>query len=208
METHDLNNIQPPPEHVLASLPESVRIYLQQLTFLTQQLMTRVRELEAQLSKNSSNSSKPPSSDGLKKPPRTTSQRGKSGKKPGGQPGHEGKTLEPVDVPDRVIVHSPGACAGCGHCLEQTAGACVEKRQVFDLPEPKVEVTEHRVEAKICPCCGGVSKGVFPENVAAPTQYGERVQALAVYFAHQHFLPFDRLTQIFEYRFPQRLVPT
>lgn len=66
VETPDLNNLQAPPEHVLASLPESVRVYLQQLTLLTQQLMARVRDLEARLSKNSSNSGKPPSSDGLK----------------------------------------------------------------------------------------------------------------------------------------------
>lgn len=76
-------------------------------------------------------------------------------------------------------------------------GAVVNKRQVFDLPEPKVEVTEHRVEKKTCPCCGEISKGCFPENIKGPVQYGERVQALAAYFAHQHFLPFDRLAQMF-----------
>ena len=165
---------------------------------LIQQLMARVQELEAQIAKNSSNSGKPPSSDGLKKPPKTTSQRGKSGRKPGGQNGHQGRTLEQVDVPNHIVTYSPAACDGCGHSLTEVEEVSTEKRQVFDLPEPKVEVTEHRAEAKICPCCGGISKGKFPENVTAPVQYGERVQALAAYFAHQHFLPFDRLSQMFK----------
>jgi transposase len=160
--------------------------------------MQRVQDLEAQIAKNSSNSGKPPSSDGLKKPPKTTSQRGKSGRKPGGQNGHQGRTLEQVDKPDHVVTYSPAACEGCGHSLLDVEGASVETRQVFDLPEPKVEVTEHRIELKICPCCGGAAKGEFPENVTAPVQYGERVQALAAYFAHQHFLPFERLSQMFE----------
>lgn len=161
-------------------------------------LMDRVKQLEAQLAKNSSNSSKPPSSDGLKKPPKTASQRGTSGKKPGGQKGHKGRTLEQVKVPDHVVTHLPGECGGCGLSLQEVIGNLVERRQVFELPEPKVEVTEHRIEEKTCPCCSSISKGYFPKNVTAPVQYGERIQALAVYFTHQHFLPSDRLSQMFQ----------
>jgi len=204
MTISDDINSQGLPEFVLECLPEPVRAYIQFLearlekqAAIIEQLMAQVRELEGRLAKNSSNSSKPPGSDGLGKGPKTSSQRGSSGKKPGGQPGHQGRTLEQVDAPDHVVTHSPAACA-CGHSLNEVEGASVERRQVFDLPEPKVEITEHRVEAKICPCCGEVSKGVFPENIVAPVQYGERVQALSVYFAHQHFLPFDRLAQMFE----------
>lgn len=211
MTSSDGENPKSLPEFVLASLPEPVRAYIQFLearlekqaaviekqAAIIEQLMAQVRELEGRLAKNSSNSNKPPGSDGLGKGARTASLRGKSGKKPGGQPGHTGRTLEQVDAPDHVVTHSPAACA-CGQSLSEVEGASVERRQVFDLPEPKVEVTEHRVEAKVCPCCGEVSKGVFPDNVVAPVQYGERVQALAVYFAHQHFLPFDRLAQMFE----------
>jgi len=171
------------------------------------ELMVRVQELEAQIAKNSSNSGKPPSSDGFKKPPKTKSQRGKSGRNPGGQNGHTGKTLEQVNNPDRVVTHSPTACEGCGYSLEEVAEVSTIKRQVFDLPKPKVEVTEHRAETKICPCCGKVLKGEFPKNVIAPTQYGERVQALTTYFAHQHFLPFDRLAQMFEDIFGIRISP-
>jgi len=179
------------------SWPESAKIYVGQLTILVHQLMAQVRELEGRLAKNSSNSSKPPGSDGLGKRPKTSSQRSKSGKKPGGQPGHQGRTLEQVDASDHVVTHSPAACA-CGQSLNQVKGASAERRQVFDLPEPKVEVTEHRFEAEICPCCGEVSKGVFPDNIVLPVQYGERVQAISVYFAHQYFLPFDSLAQMFE----------
>lgn len=189
----------------LNSLPQWAQELIQQLIARNRELdarvrelEARVRELEAQIAKNSSNSGKPPSSDGLKKPLKTKSQRGKSGWKPGGQNGHQGRTLKQVDTPDHIVTHAPPTCEGCGHSLANVEGTSVERRQVFDLPEPKVEITEHRIEAKICPCCGGCAKGAFPDNVAAPVQYGERVQALAAYFSHQHFLPFDRLSQMFE----------
>lgn len=77
-------------------------------------------------------------------------------------------------------------------------GACAEKRQVFDIPQPKIEVTEHQALQKQCPCCGELNRGVFPQNIRGPVQYGERVQALTAYFAHQHFIPVDRVCQIFE----------
>lgn len=181
----------------LDSLPQWAQTLIHQLTNQVQQLTSRVQELEAQIAKNSSNSGKPPSSDGLKKPPKTQSQRVKSGKKQGGQNGHLGKTLEQVDNPDQIITYAPAECL-CGQSLEGVEGASMAKRQVFDLPKPKVEVTEHRTEAKVCPCCGEISKGKFPENVKAPVQYGQRVQALTAYFGHQHFLPSDRLSQMFE----------
>ena len=180
---------------------------IQQQEARIQQLEMKIHELEARLSKNSSNSSKPPSSDGLKKPPKTTSQRGKSGKKPGGQNGHKGTTLNQVANPDHVVTHSPESCHGCGHNLTGVEGADFEKRQVFEIPQPKIEVTEHRAEIKKCPCCGGISKGSFPENISAPVQYGERVQALVAYFSSQHLLPVDRLCQIFEDVFEIPLSP-
>lgn len=182
----------------LNSLPQWAQDFIRELIARVQEQDVRIRELEAQVAKNSSNSSKPPSGDGLKKPPKTRSQRGKSGRKPGGQNGRAGKTLEQVGNPDHIVTHSPAACEGCGHSLDEVEGVSTAKRQVFDLPEPKIEVTEHRTEAKVCPCCGEISKGEFPENVTAPALYRERIQALAAYFAHQHFLPFDRLAQMFE----------
>ena len=122
-------------------------------------LTARVDYLEGKLAKNSSNSGKPPASDGLKKPPKTKSQREKSGKKVGGQKGHEGKTLKQVANPDKVITHSPDECMGCQASLNGVEGVCIEKRQVFDLPKPEHEVAEHQLIAKACPCCQEISKG-------------------------------------------------
>ncbi|MBF5060272.1 hypothetical protein NEPTK9_001805 [Candidatus Neptunochlamydia vexilliferae] len=103
-----------------------------------------------------------------------------------------------VENPDVVVTHAPTTCHGCGSDLSEIDGACVEKRQAFDIPKPVVEVTEHQVEEKKCPCCGEVSRGIFPDGIKGPVQYGERIRALAVYFAHQHFIPANRLCQVFE----------
>ena len=204
MNSNTISSIPPLSGEIFDSLPPLVCTYIrclekiisQQQTQI-QQLQTRVSDLESKIAKNSSNSGKPPSSDGLKKPPKTKSQREKSGKKPGGQNGHLGRTLKQIKAPDYIETHSPRSCTSCGHSLDTVKGSSINKRQVFDIPEPKVEVTEHRIEGKICPCCGEVSKGLFPDNVTAPVQYGERIQALSAYFEHQHFLPFDRLSQMF-----------
>lgn len=195
---------------VFDSLPESIRsyirylettiqqqqIHIQQQQVRIQQLEARVHELEARLSKNSSNSSKPPGSDGLKKKPKSL--RGKSDKKPGAQEGHVGKGLAQVGNPDLIVTYAPTNCHGCSLNLSQMDGVCAEKRQVFDIPQPKIEVIEHQALEKQCPCCGKLNRGVFPENIRGPVQYGERVQALTAYFAHQHFIPVDRVCQIFE----------
>src|SRR5271156_6138821 len=183
--------------------PKSIRSYIRYLENVIQrqqvqiqQLQVRVHELEARVSKDSSNSSKPPSSDGLKRKPKSL--RGRSGKKPGAQQGHTGKGLTQVENPDIIVTHAPTSCHGCGSNLGQVEGACAEKRQVFDIPQPKIEVIEHQALEKQCPCCGELNRGVFPENIRGPVQYGERVQALTAYFAHQHFIPVDRVCQIFE----------
>ena len=202
------------------TLPEAVRsyirylekivhqqqIHIQQQQTRIQQLEVRVHELEARLSKNSSNSSKPPGSDGLNKG-MPKSQREKSGKKPGGQQGRVGKGLAQVENPNLIITHTPTNCSECGSDLSKVSGSCAEQRQVFDIPQPKVQVTEHRIEEKKCPCCGEINKAVFPENVNGPVQYGDRVQALVAYFAHQHFIPVDRVCEIFEDIFGIALSP-
>jgi transposase len=180
---------------------------VQQLTGQVQQLTSRVHELEAQLAKNSSNSGKPPSSDGLKKPPKTQSLRGKSGKKPGGQLGRDGKTLNPVENPDKIEIYAPLTCKGCQGSLKAVEAISIDRRQVFDLPPISVIVTEHRAETRICPCCGVKNKGEFPEGVNAFVQYGERVKAFAAYFLHQHLIPFERVAQIFEDVFDIPLSP-
>jgi transposase len=187
-EPEPLISLQP---EVFDSLPQEVKIYIQSLENVwfmaqVQGLVDKVQRLEARLAKDNSNSNKPPSSDGLGKKPKTSSLRGKSGRKPGGQPGHTGRTLERVSNPDHVEIHSPEACEHCQNNLSEIVAVNVEARQVFDLPEVVVKVTEHRAETKLCPCCGYRSKGQFPDNIKAPTR--ERVRALAAYFEHQHLI--------------------
>ena len=97
-------------------------------------LRAHIAELERRLGLNSSNSGKPPSSDGLKKPPRVASLRERSGNKPGGQKGHDGETLRQVAEPDNIIDHFPQACAECGLTLTPTMATGHSARQVFDLP--------------------------------------------------------------------------
>jgi len=159
------------------------------------ELVETIAELQRRLSKNSSNSSKPPSSDGLKKPPRTKSLRGKSGKKSGGQVGHKGGTRNQVAKPDRIEPHEADRCRHCQAGLTPAMITDVAKRQVFDLPEPRLEVTEHRASIYCCAQCGGRTTADFPEGVASPAQYGSRVKAVAVYLNVQQLIPEDRVAQ-------------
>jgi transposase len=148
--------------------------------------------LRARLGANSSNSNKPPSSDppGIK--PHPKSQRKSTGRKAGGQPGHIGHTLRLVAQPDEIQVHAPSHCKGCGQSLEQVAALRRERRQVVDLPRVKVRVVEHQAETKCCPGCGVETRGEFPENVAAPAQYGPGIATMAVYLNQEQLLPLER----------------
>jgi transposase len=171
-------------------------------------LKARIAELERRFGLNSSNSGKPPSSDGLKKPPRVRSLRERSGKKPGGQKGHKGETLRQVANPDIVVDHYPSACADCGDGLDAATSIGHSVRQVFDLPEPQpLAITEHRAHTCQCAGCGATTRGSFPEGVNAPVQYGTRIQSLVIYLLHYQLLPEDRLAQLLADVFGVRLVP-
>ena len=160
-------------------------------------LRARIAELERQLGLNSSNSGKPPSSDGLKKPARVTSLRERSAKKPGGQKGHKGETLRQVADPDDLVDHYPSACSGCGAGLDPDTSVGHSARQVFDLPEPEpLVVTEHRAHDCRCPACGAKTRAAFPDGVNAPVQYGPRISAFVLYLLHYQLLPEKRLVEL------------
>jgi len=160
-------------------------------------LQTKINELEKKSKKNSTNSDKPPSSDGLAKKPKPTSLRKKGKKKSGGQLGHKGHTLTKSSNPDRVIEHLVNSCQSCFVDLTQTKPDKIIDRQVVDLPIIKFEITEHRAEIKIC-SCGHRNEGMFPDHVKTAVQYGPNVQAFATYFLNQQLIPEDRLADMFQ----------
>lgn len=161
-----------------------------QLKTLLEQALGRIGELEARLGMTSKNSGKPPSSDGLAKPA-PKSLRGKSGRGPGRPKGQPGTTLRQVDVPDHEVTHVPGVCCGCGADLGEAPVMGVERRQVFDLPPVRIEITEHRLVTKAC-ACGTATKAPAPVGVNAAVQYGSRLAGIGVYLFHGQFLSKSR----------------
>ena len=165
---------------------------LQEQTATQQEL---IQQLQDQLTKDSHKSGKPPSSEGLKKGERKSLRR--SGQRPrGGQRGHKGRTLMQVAEPDHVIVHRLTDCPSCQAKLEAETVKRYAKRQVFDIPPARIEVTEHRAEVKQCPGCGACVRGEFPWDVSQPTQYGPRLKALACYLYSQQFIPLARIREL------------
>ncbi len=158
-------------------------------------LLERVRELEGRLAKDSHNSSKPPSSDGLGR--KTKSLRRPSGRKSGGQLGHRGETLRLVATPEVVEEHRPAACATCQAPLGADAPVMGrERRQVMDLPPVHLRVTEHQALHVQCSACQAVSVGAFPAEAASRAQYGPRLRALVVYLVEHQFVPYARVQQL------------
>ena len=176
---------------------ESQQKVIEQQERQIQEQEKRIQGLEAIIKKDSHNSSKPPSSDGYTKRP-LKQKRVKSGKRPGGQKGHEGKTLQMVSHPDKVMVHKVGICGNCGRSLERGKVIEYDRRQVFEIPAIKVEVTEHRAEIKACDRCGEVSAAIFPKGVSQKTQYGDRLKAYAVYIKNYGLLSYERAAELFE----------
>ena len=159
-------------------------------------LTAKVGELKPRLGLNSDNSSKPPSSDGLRKKSRSQSLRKTGDKKSGGQPGHKGSTLQQVTDPDHFEWYKVDQCSKCNLDLSCSPVTGLQRRQVFDIPEPPIEVTEHQAEIKIC-SCGPRCVANFPPGISAPTQYGQRVKTLCVYLNYQQLIPEDRVSEFF-----------
>jgi transposase len=190
--------------------PEEKDQKIERLEKEVKALRERIAELERSLGLDSQTSSKPPASDGLKKSNqiRTKSLREKGKRASGGQIGHPGQTLEQVLEPEKIVEHpTPCSCPGCGCDMSAVGVKKIIKRQVFDIPEPRIIVTEHRVALKECPECSALVRGSFPESVTAPVQYGARIRAVAAYLNHQHFIPEDRLSEVLWDLFGCRMTP-
>lgn len=174
---------------------EPVVAVFEQLVGVIRQLEQRVQSLEDQLAKKSHNSHKPPSSDGYGQGGKR-SLRKPSERKVGGQPGHDGHTLQVVATPDECQLHQVTHCAHCQCSLDTVCPTAYERRQVFDLPLVRLTVTEHCAEIKACPTCGLSTKADFPAGVTHTTQYGPHLQAQMVYFHQYHHLPLERTSEI------------
>jgi len=168
-------------------------------------LLIRIGQPEGQLAKNSTDSSKPPSGDGLKKKLGTYSLRKPGGKSAGGQPGHKGHRPEMADTPDHIVVRTVRTCRNCHASLEKATVTGHDRRQVSDIPPIRPEITGHRIGILRCPQCGYHNKAEFPEEVSQPTQYGSRVKSHAVYFNVYHHIPLKRTSLISEHIFNHRI---
>lgn len=161
-------------------------------------LAAKVADLERRLAKDSTTSSKPPSSDSpYAKKPKDRSLRGRSGRRPGRQPGAQSSTLPQSEHPDHTVECGPAACGCCGHDLTDVDAAVVQKRQVFEaVPPPPPEVTEYRVLSKRCPGCGETSVGLAPDGVTGRVQYGPRVHASTALAVCANYLPVARAARL------------
>jgi transposase len=196
MERDDILKVyEAGPEAVITLIQGLMDVHQRQINELTAtivKLQARIEELEFQTKKNSHNSNKPPSSDGMRKE-RGKKPRRKSRRRPGGQKGHEGHQLRITGSPDHIQVHDIKKCRNCCGTLSGTKTIGIERRQVFDLPDVKLEVTEHQAATKECPFCGSINKAEFPDGVTRPTQYGKRIKGMAVYLNQYQLLPYERL---------------
>lgn len=173
--------------------PEAVIDLIEMLFDEIEKISARIHTLEDRLSKNSSNSSKPPSTDNFTK--KIKSLRKSTRRKPGGQKGHKFETLKPVSNPDATVIHGLSACScGCdvrGCEKEQT------HHQVFDIPEIKLQITDHVIETAKCPSCGKTVKSEDAGQFLRPAQYGSNIQSLCIYLMNYQLLPYDRTREFF-----------
>lgn len=169
-------------------------------------LAEEVAGLKARLDKDSHNSHKPPSSDGLKRRVKPAKPRGQTGRKPGGQAGHPGRTLKMVAQPDAVVPHEATHCAGCKLALTGP-GVLVERRQVHDVPPVRLLVTEHQAMGRTCTSCGLQTVGTFPEGITPGAQYGSQLKARLVNWSTEHMIPCGRVARLAAEEFDAPISP-
>jgi len=191
----DRSQLEALDKETLISIILTLQQQVQELQKAVAAQANEIQQLRDQLAKNSRNSGKPPSSDGLKKP-RTRNLRKKTGRRSGGQKGHKGQTLEMVEQPDHVQIHQAVQCPDCATDLRSVEPCEVERRQVFDVPPVRVQVTEHQAEIKVCPNCGNQVKGDFPPDVTQPVQYGPRIKAQVTYLNNYQLIPWARTCEL------------
>src|SRR5437763_2905116 len=161
-------------------------------------LLVRIEVLERRVGMDSSNSSMPPGSDGPAARARRAKQRKKkqSPNRRGGQPGHDGRGLARVAVPDRVEVLAPAGCGGCGQSLSGMPGRVSARIQVFDTPPVKLEVTEYQLTAVACPGCRAVTRAAAPAGAAGPCCYGPNVRAATALLACNGHISIERAADL------------
>ena len=182
----------------------AVIVQVEHLASHVQERHEVIHPLRDQLEKKSRNRSKPSSSDGVKKP-RTRSLRTPGQRSTGGQPGHSGQTLPPVEHPDRVKGHQGDVCQTCQRSVQEVEEERRENRRVFDIPALHLEVTEHQGVVNVCPQCGTVNRATVPSDVSQPAQYGPNVKAHAAYLTNYHYLSLERTAHFFEDGFGHRV---
>lgn len=119
--------------------------------------------------------------------------RTKTDRKTGGQPGHEGSTLQIKEVPDETINHVPDYCNDCGEDLQQAVSFFKESRHEVIIPPIEVRYVEHCSHSKVCNKCGKVCRGTFPSHLKAPIQFGHSVGALVSYLSVYQYMPYHRI---------------
>ena len=191
-ELEELISTLPPETQVL--FKAVVTFYENHYESKIAKLEARIKELEDQKAKDSSNSSKPPSADFPKKKPKSL--RGKTNRKPGGQDGHKGTTLKLVDNPDDTIEHKVNTCSCCQKDLSKQVAAWIERRQVSDIPKLEIKVIEHQSEVKPCEC-GHINKA-FPVYASHYVQYGPNLKGMATYLQNYQLLPYQRTQELFK----------
>ncbi|TVM02564.1 MAG: hypothetical protein CV087_09395 [Candidatus Brocadia sp. WS118] len=194
-------------QQAIKKLPEESQLVIQAIVAFyeskVQQLEARIKELEDQASKNSRNSSKPPSSDEFDKPA-PKSQRQKTGRKAGGQNGHGGANLKMAENPNVEERYKVEVCACCQKSLRRQKADFIESRQVYDLPPLELIITEHQAEVKRC-SCGHVNRAGFPAGVNHYVQYGPNIKSLLVYMQDYQLLPYERTKEFVQDIFGHQL---
>ena len=187
--------MQTPDQIIIDELKRIILMQAQEIKLMKARITDLEQQLERYINrKDSNNSSLPPSKD-ENRPPRTSSLREKSDRKVGGQPGHEGKTLEMSAYPDEVIEHRACFCPVCGKDLSNRPFELFGKRQVIDIPTIKQIVTEHQVFRCMC-ACGKMVESEFPDGVDCPVRYGKNIETLIGYLNVRQYLPFKRLQEM------------